>query len=100
MLVILMHNFKVDKAIGYPYFECANMQGIKVKGGILFYKITLKFIDGTNYVIRMQKRNMKTLPNQRANSGEMVINSSKNRKFIKEFHTVMKTYHKTNESIA
>lgn len=68
LLVILMHSFKVDKAIGYQYFKFANMQGIKVKESMLFYKLTLQFFDGKNYVIRVQKRNAKYLPNQHENS--------------------------------
>lgn len=67
LLVVLMHHFKVDKAIGYQYFKFANIQGIKVKEGMLFYKLTFQFFDGKNYVIRVQKRNTKHLPNQHEN---------------------------------
>lgn len=72
LLAILMHDFKVDKAIGYQYLKFDNMQGIKVKEGMLFYKLILQFLDGKNYVIRVQKRNMKHLPNQHENSRKIV----------------------------
>ena len=72
VLVVHMHHFKVDKAIGYDYFAFSDLQGIRIKEGMLFYKMTFQFKDGRNYVIHMQKRNMKHLPNQRKNAEYIV----------------------------
>ena len=67
-----MHDFKVDKATGYHHFKFADMQGIQVKEGSIFNKIILQFFDGRNYVIRVNKRDMKHLPNQHENSKKIV----------------------------
>ncbi|WP_106498199.1 hypothetical protein [Lentibacillus sp. Marseille-P4043] len=67
ILAILMDGFRADKAKGYQHFKFADMQGIKIKKGMLNYFITLQFTDGANYVFQVTKRSMKHLPNQNRN---------------------------------
>jgi hypothetical protein len=67
ILAVFMGNFRIDKATGFKYLEFSKMQGIKVKKSVFFYYITLQFIDGTNYVFQIMKRNNKHLPNQHRN---------------------------------
>lgn len=64
LLAIVMHDFNINKAIGYHYFNFSDMQGIEVKEGMLFYKITMQFKDGRHYVMRVNKRDMKHFPSQ------------------------------------
>lgn len=64
ILAVLISSFRTDKIKAYQYFPFTDIQGIKIKKGILHYHIRLQFKDGKNYVFQVMKRRTKHFPNQ------------------------------------
>jgi len=68
LLVVLMHLFKVDKAIAAWYFSFSNIQHLKIRDSWLKCSITLKHNgnDG-DYKFKIMKFSPKNIPNQKRN---------------------------------
>lgn len=72
ILVILLHTFKPEKIIGYQYFKFSDIQDIKIKRVLLTVKISLQFVDGTKYVFRVTRKNLKYFPHQKDNLEKII----------------------------